>query len=98
MAERIDATGEDIRAFMVASATSGFRLLFYDGETPRPLDEVRRILAAFENPAEVLQRHAATVQYMLSQYPDCLTPADYAPPCGVDIDEKTGAVTLSELP
>lgn len=94
-AERINATGSDIKNFMVSAVTAGFRELFYDGEAVRPVADIRRILSAFERPAELFQRHAATVQYLLSQYPDCMAPEDYTPPVKYTISAD-GTVTLED--
>ncbi len=105
IAEQVAQTADHVKTYLVDSVKYGLRVLFYAENpdpsaplVPRTIAEVESILAAFENPAEVFQRHTATVQYMLSQYPDCMVPADYVPPYTVTIDPETGGVTLSEIP
>lgn len=95
-AERINAIGNDMKSFMVTALLAAFRELFYDGETLRSKADIRRVLAAFEVPAELFQRHTATVQYLLSQYPDCMTEAEYTPPVVCVVNEETGTVTIPD--
>ena len=95
IAERINATGADMKSFMTVAVVQAFRELFYDGDAVRDKGQIRRILAAFERPAELFQRHAATVQYLLLQYPDCLTPEQYTPPVPFVLHDD-GSVTIPD--
>jgi hypothetical protein len=95
-AERIAAISADMLTYMSTSVVAGFRELFYDGETVRPRADIRRILAAFDAPAELFGRHQATCQYLLAMAPGCLAEADCTPPIPYLIDLATGAVTIPD--
>lgn len=102
-AERINAIGTDIKTFLSVSLVSGFREIFFEDRVadtdplaPRSATDVQRILNAFVCPLDVLNRHSATVAYLLSQYPDCLAPADYTPPYKLVVNEVTGSITVTE--
>ena len=94
-AEKINAIGSEIKQFLLASVATGFRELFYDGESVRPKADIRRILAAFVRPAELFQRHEATVTYLLAQYPGCLTNEQCVPPVAYTINDD-GSVTIPD--
>ena len=95
-AERIAAIGADMLTYMSTSVVAGFRELFYEGETLRPRADIRRILAAFDSPAELFARHSATCDYLLAMAPGCLADADCVPPVPYEIDPSTGAVTIPD--
>ena len=95
IAEKINATGTEIKQFLLSSVVSGFRELFYDGESVRSKADIRRILSAFEKPAELFQRHEATVTYLLAQYPGCLTDDQCVPPVPYTINPD-GSVTIPD--
>ena len=94
-AEKINSIGSEIKQFLTTSVATGFRELFYDGESVRAKSDIRRILAAFENPAELFQRHEATVAYLRAQYPDCLTDEQCVPPVAYTINQN-GSVTIPD--
>lgn len=94
-AEKINAIGSDMKDFMVSAILSAFRELFYDGEDVRSKEDIRRILSAFEAPAELFQRHSATVAYLLAQYPDCMPPEQYTPPVEYVLNQD-GTVTIAD--
>lgn len=94
-AEKINAIGSEIKQFLLASIAAGFRELFYDGESVRAKSDIRRILTAFERPADLFERHEATVSYLLAQYPGCLTNEQCVPPVDYTINPD-GSVTIPD--
>jgi hypothetical protein len=94
-AEIINSIGADMLSSMSRSIKNGFRELFFDGETVRPKEDIRRVLSAFERPAELFDKHAAAVAFLLALAPDSLAPEDYTPPVPHVINED-GTVTIPD--
>jgi len=95
LAHEINDAAQAMLSFMTSSTVNAFRALFYDGETVRPKAEIRAILAQFDTPAELFQRHAAATAFILSQVPGSMVEADYVVPVDYTLHED-GSVTIPD--
>jgi hypothetical protein len=95
IAETINRIGDDSLSVLSKGMVEAFREIFYDGSEVRPKADIRRILAAFERPAELFEKHAATVAFLLAQSPGILAPEDFTPPVDYTVNGD-GSVTIPD--
>ena len=82
-------TDEEVLSFAAIKAREAFNS-FWRNPSVTPAE----IAAALgTNAAAVFSRHAATVQFLLSQKPDILSPEDYTPPIPYRL-ETDGSLTI----
>ena len=82
-------TDEEVLSFVAIKAREAFSS-FWRNESATPAE----IAAALgTNAAAVFARHAATVQYLLTQSPGVLAPEDYTPPIPYRL-ETDGSLTI----
>ena len=96
-AEEINAVSSDMLAFMTKTTIYGFKKIFFaeDGSL-LPVEDVRKVLAMFERPADLFINHLKTINFLLDIAPGCIDLVDCTCPFDYVIDPVTGTAEISE--